>query len=324
MSTEGPISVIPSLGICVTPACQMDCIYCPPNHENIFPASSLCDPLRVCDVIEAAARLHFEVIRFTGGEPLVDPERTRQLLQKTVAVGFPRIILNTNGVRLLEELPWLVEHKQRFVLIVSLDSVDREIFHRMTHLDACEKVMTGVIAAKQLGLRVRLNCVLTTENIQQFPDILTFAERHSIDVKVFDVFDFGGIFPDRWKRCFANIDSVISYLQDRYEPTAPERLPGERGINMLSFKLGKASQILVVQHHGRSRSTRLFADSCYSCPHHPCACGRFQIVVKSDGLVSPCRLRNDLGFSIQGKSYHEIADTLATMVQAEYSACKYK
>ncbi|MDE6284449.1 MAG: 4Fe-4S cluster-binding domain-containing protein, partial [Bacilli bacterium] len=62
----------PSLVINVTDACNFHCVYCPPYGENLCRSNSEYDLNAIKTLIDVAAEEEVGLIRFTGGEPLLE------------------------------------------------------------------------------------------------------------------------------------------------------------------------------------------------------------------------------------------------------------
>ncbi len=314
-------SVIPSLGISVNQTCDMRCVYCPPNGEDIIRCETFCDVASIKSLLEIAKERDVSVVRLTGGEPLLVPKRAHEILRRACQLGFQKIIFNTNGTRLRAELEWLTKYAGQFECKISLDSLSRPNFEKITGVDALANVLDSIHEAKG-KLKITINLVVTKFNRNEILEILDFCEFNGFDAKIFDVFDFTGVFHERWKQCFCCIDDLIGTLEARYERVGRERLPGGRGIAMDSFKLG-ANRLLVVNHHGKGRSTRVFSSFCRTCPNFPCASGRFQMALRSDGLLSPCRLRPDFGHHILGLNRTEI-ELIVDKELEQFEHCTYE
>lgn len=322
MTNNDKVSTNPSLGIAVNNVCNMHCIYCPPNYENIEPSQSLCNIEKILILLDVAKENGIDVIRLTGGEPLLTPQRTNLLLENSVRLGFKKIILNTNGVYLSQVSPLLQKYFKNFECKVSLDTLDKNIFERITGSDSLTEVLKSLKAGKEKGLQITINILVTKLNSHHVFDVLRFCEENGFGAKLFDAFDFGGIFKDRWSSCYYCIDDLIEEVKKKYKTIGVERLPGERGLSMPAFDLGKGNKLLIVNHHGKNRSTRLFCDTCNTCKHYPCAVGRFYIFLRADGLLLPCRLRSDLGTNISNLKKVTISEKFSVLIN-EFKNCYY-
>ena len=115
--------------------------------------------------IERLARLFIDLgvekLRITGGEPLLRHELFR-LIERLVAIpGLRDIALTTNGY-LLEKQAAVLRDAGIERITVSLDSLDEEIFKRMSgRTFGPQRVLAGIEAANRAGMRpIKINCVV--------------------------------------------------------------------------------------------------------------------------------------------------------------------
>jgi cyclic pyranopterin phosphate synthase len=98
-------------------------------------------------------------IRVTGGEPLARPG-VEDFIASLTALGVQDLSMTTNGYLLAERCDRLVAAGINRINI-SLDSLDREKFERITRTKTFDHVMAGISAAQASPLRpVKVNAVL--------------------------------------------------------------------------------------------------------------------------------------------------------------------
>lgn len=71
---------------------------------------------------------------------------------------------------------------------------------------------------------------------------------------------------------------------------------------------------------------RTYGKKCKECPYYKnnsCATGLMSLIMRSDGLVSYCRLREDDGIYIKGKGFDEI-NTITHEVMEAFKHCYRK
>ncbi len=157
------------------------------------------------------------------------------------------------------------------------------------------------------------NIVLSKFNADEIFDVILFCQTCGFHVKVFDIFNFGGKID--LAGCFVSADTVIEELRHESRETTPQRLPGERGIAMLTFLTPSNTHIMVVSHRGRYSSSKFYCDSCLDCCFYPCDTGRFQIPLRADGLLLGCRLYTEDGIMISGMPKSEVTQAFQAMFQ---------
>ena len=177
--------VVRDLRLSVTPRCNFRCTYCDPMgmgaHEP--PGTLLAEHFDV--ILQAAAGLGMESVRFTGGEPLL-----RKDLPELIAIadaafaahavehgaagaeasgagasgakasGRADIAITTNASGLAQRLPSLLDAGLRRVNI-SFDAVDPDVFRLATGGGDIRQVWRGIEAVEAAGLTpLKLNAVV--------------------------------------------------------------------------------------------------------------------------------------------------------------------
>ena len=188
---------IRDLRISVTDRCNFRCTYCMPEEGmKWLPRTDVLS----FEEMERLARIfveRFEVdgLRLTGGEPTMRahlPVLVRKLAQLRVpatsasplAGSKPDLSITTNGssFRLLaHEL-----HDAGLDRVnISLDTLQREKFHRMTRRDELERVLDGIEAAKEAGFSpVKINAVIERgTNDDEIVDLARFGRDHEVEVR---------------------------------------------------------------------------------------------------------------------------------------------
>jgi GTP 3',8-cyclase len=149
------------LRISVTDRCNLRCAYCNPSGECDFIRH---EEILTFEEIERLVRLlagcGIRKVRLTGGEPLVR-KGIAQLVRRLAGVsGIEEISLTTNGVLLA---PMAAELKAAGVkrVNVSIDSMERASYERITGFDRLPTVLEGIHKAIEVGLTpVKMNCVI--------------------------------------------------------------------------------------------------------------------------------------------------------------------
>lgn len=143
-------------------------------------------------------------IRLTGGEPLV----RRDMIELVQALGrqigaedgrghLEELTLTTNGTRLAEFAEPLRKAGVRRIN-VSLDTLDRESFARLTRRDTLPQVLEGLAAARAAGLRVKLNTVaLKGVNEHEIADLVAWAHGQGFEATLIEVMPLGDVEDDR-------------------------------------------------------------------------------------------------------------------------------
>jgi GTP 3',8-cyclase len=154
------------LRISVMDRCNFRCPYCMPKeqfHEHYRFLKSQ-ERLSFEEIVRLArlfASLGVRKLRLTGGEPLLRTNLADLVGDLTDVPGIDDIALTTNGVLLGQHAVDLHANGLRRVT-VSLDSLDRDVFTRMSGgYGALDSVLSGIEAAIAAGLTpVKINAVI--------------------------------------------------------------------------------------------------------------------------------------------------------------------
>lgn len=216
---------ITDLRVSVTDRCNFRCVYCrSANPENHMAEHNLLS----WDELERLARilvgLGIKKVRVTGGEPLVRPG-VEEFISRLRALGVPDISLTTNGQLLAERCERLVAAGLNRINI-SLDSLDRAKFDKITRTRSFDRVLAGIDAAQASPLRpVKVNAVLVRGlNDDEVEAFAAFARERDLIMRFIE---FMPLDADRaWTRdLFVPAEEVRRRIEARWPmvPIAHER-----------------------------------------------------------------------------------------------------
>lgn len=165
------------LRVSITEKCSLRCTYCMPE-EGLppIPRDDLLTTGEIVRLVTLAAReLGVREVRFTGGEPLMRRDLEDIVAGCHAAVPELPMAITTNGVGLAHRARGLAAAGLTRVN-VSLDTVDRLGFARLTRRDRLDSVLSGIRAAGDAGLApLKVNAVLMRENLAGAPDLLAWC-----------------------------------------------------------------------------------------------------------------------------------------------------
>lgn len=149
------------LRISVTDRCNLRCIYClPPEGISLLPHREILTYEEIAAVARLAAELGINKVRLTGGEPLIRAKLSELVAMLAEIEAIDDISLTTNGILLKQ---YSAELKQAGLkrVNVSLDSLNRDKFKRITRHEKLDEVLKGIEAARACGLNpVKINMVV--------------------------------------------------------------------------------------------------------------------------------------------------------------------
>ncbi|MEF9958459.1 MAG: GTP 3',8-cyclase MoaA [Niameybacter sp.] len=192
MIKDGQGRGIDYLRVSLTDKCNNRCIYCMPEEgielmhsDKILTYEEI---IRICTV---GATLGMKKIKLTGGEPLVRKD-VHVLIKALKAIpGIEKVTLTTNGVLLKKQLSHLVEAGLDGIN-VSLDTLDRAEYKRITRREGLQEVVEGIeSAAKYPGLTVKINCVPVTTQTSDFARLVELARTQPVHIRFIEVMPIG-------------------------------------------------------------------------------------------------------------------------------------
>lgn len=162
------------LRISVTDRCNLRCVYCmPPQGIPLFESQEILRYEELLRIARVAIAHGVSKIRVTGGEPLVRKGIVEFLTELSSIKGLEDLSLTTNGV-LLKDFAGRLRKAGLKRVNVSLDSLKRERFLKITRGDNIQDVLDGLEESQAVGLvPVKINMVV----IKGFNDdeIMDFA-----------------------------------------------------------------------------------------------------------------------------------------------------
>ena len=184
---------IRDLRISVTDRCNFRCTYCMPLDEyEWINKREILTFEEIARLARLFVQLGVEKIRLTGGEPLVR-NNLDQLVAKLAEIeGLQDICLTTNGALLAEKVEAFKRAGLKRVN-VSIDTLDPEKFRRMTKRGDLAKVLDGIFAAKEQGLKpIKLNAVVERGvNDDDILPLVAFARENGFAMRFIEYMDVG-------------------------------------------------------------------------------------------------------------------------------------
>ncbi len=181
------------LRISVTDRCNLRCIYCVPRET--LPRLAHADILRYEEILRIAsvgASLGIDKIRITGGEPLVRKGLMAFLQQLPAIEGIQEVNLTTNAVLVG---PYLEKLRTAGIrrLNISLDTLRRERFARLTGQDRFDQVWHNIRRAGDLGFApLKINVVaMRGINDDEFAEIAALTWQQPFQIRFIEYMPMG-------------------------------------------------------------------------------------------------------------------------------------
>ncbi len=212
------------LRISITEKCSLRCTYCMP--EQGLPAiarEDLLTPTEIARLVSIAVRdLGVHDIRFTGGEPLMRADLAEIIGLSSAVAGDASISMTTNGIGLDHRIDELVAAGLTRINI-SLDTVDRDHFARLTRRDRLPAVFAGIQAAKAAGLTpLKINAVLMRDTLAGAADLLEWSLANGCRLRFIEQMPLDA--DEAWARDnMVDAAELLDVLGARFELSRPHR-----------------------------------------------------------------------------------------------------
>jgi len=220
--------VATDLRVSLTDRCNLRCTYCMPAEglpwlpgDEVLTDAELVRLMRI-----AVERLGVTDIRLTGGEPMLRPGLEDLVAEITALRPRPRLSMTTNGIGLAKRARKFAEAGLDRINI-SLDTVDRDTFVKITRRDRLSHVLDGLAAARDAGLDpVKVNAVLLRGvNEHEAVPLLRFCLEHDYHLRFIEQMPLDA--QHGWNRSdMITAEEIFSLLSKEFTLTPS---PQERG-----------------------------------------------------------------------------------------------
>jgi len=206
--------------VSVTDRCDFRCTYCMSEDMEFLPKKDVLSLEELDRLCNAFIDLGVKKLRITGGEPLVR-KNIMQLfsnLGKKLGHGLEELTLTTNGSQLDRYAKDLYDTGVRRINI-SLDSLEKNKFKKITRIGDLDKVINGIMAAKKAGLKIKINTVALKEiNDNEILDLVNWCGENKFSLTFIEVMPMGEIGEKRADQ-YMPLTEVKSLIQTKYSIT---------------------------------------------------------------------------------------------------------
>lgn len=183
----------PYLRLSIIPACNFRCSYCLPHgYRGGAGATAPLSLDEITRLLHGFVQLGMHKLRITGGEPSVRRDLTTVLRTAAAVPGVTKLAMSTNGTLLSRRLGEWMEAGLN-AINVSVDTLERGKFTRITGRDRLDDILHGVEMALAAGLpAVKLNAVLLRGvNDRELPAWLDYLRDHAVGLRFIELMQTG-------------------------------------------------------------------------------------------------------------------------------------
>ncbi|RMF00850.1 MAG: GTP 3',8-cyclase MoaA [Bacteroidetes bacterium] len=227
------------LRLAVTDRCNLRCFYCMPEEGIKYVARdellSYEEMLRMVSVLK---ELGITKVRITGGEPFLRRDML-DFLRALSLLGLDQINITTNGTTTAPLVPDFKDLGVHSVNL-SLDTLDRDRFLRITRRDQFTQVWTTFKALQAHGIPTKINAVVMEgQNIEDLVPLVKLTQHYPVSVRFIEEMPFNGA-GSHYPVLVWNHRRILDYLREHFPtiakmPDPPHatasnyRIPGFRG-----------------------------------------------------------------------------------------------
>ena len=233
------------LRISLTDRCTFRCSYCMPDKPEWLAKQDILSFEELLKFCEVMVQLGIQHIRLTGGEPLMRQGVVNFIhdLNRLKAHGLKRISMTSNAFY-LKKYAQALKQAGLDDLNISLDSIQADTFKNMTKRPL-EPVLQGIAAAQQVGIPIKLNCVLVAgKNDHEIVELTQWAYQQNIELRFIEYMPLDQ--PEHWQpEKVITEDEIIQKLSAHFQINKQQRQHDPATIYQLNdhYKLGIISTI---------------------------------------------------------------------------------
>lgn len=283
---------IHKLRVQLTDACNFRCFYCMPENVLFKPHSELLTPqeiYNICSILNEDFGI--DELRITGGEPTVRTE-FEEIVELLSGISVNKLGLTTNAFILESKLPFLKNSNCKNIN-VSLDSLNKENFNKITRSKYFNNTFKGIIKAREMGFKVKVNTVLLRGiNDHEIFDFLDFSAKYDIEVRFLELMKIGFAYEGN-QALFISAKEIINKIKSFYK--------------LIPVKVNNDSTSFNYVTSGGAKIGFIASESKPFCN----SCSRLRL--GATGKLRAC-LMSESGINLKGKSKEEYREILYSVI----------
>ena len=186
----------PYIRLSISDVCNFKCDYCLPDGYKVNKSDnrSFLNAEEIKRLAKALSQLGVSKIRLTGGEPTIRKDFFDILKILKENSGIKKTVVTTNGYKLENIATKLVESRIDGINI-SIDSLNKNIFKKITGHDRLEEILRGIKKLQSLGFNnIKINAVLLrniNSSEKDFEEWANYIRDNKIDFRYIELMQTG-------------------------------------------------------------------------------------------------------------------------------------
>ena len=210
-----------NLRLSVTDRCNLRCQYCMPEAEYTWlPKHDVLTFEEIDRLVGLFVGLGVDKLRITGGEPLLRTNLPVLLRQLAGHDTVRDLAMTTNGILLTAHALTLKQAGLRRVT-VSLDTLQRDRFVRLTRQDELPRTLAGIETAAREFPGFKIDTVMIRGvNDDEIVDLVRFARERGAEIRFIEYMDVGGATGWSAQQVVSRAE-ILERIADAFGPIAP-------------------------------------------------------------------------------------------------------
>lgn len=263
---------IRGLRVSVTQRCNLDCIYCHREGEGKASERTEMSASEIGRLLKVGRKLGIDKLKLTGGEPLMRKDIVQ--IVREAARHMDEISLTTNGT-LLKSKAKALRNAGLDRVNVSLDTLDPNLYRKLTGRPYLRKAVEGIESAVSAGLEpIKVNMVMMKGlNDSEIGSMNEFCRERNLVLQAIELEEGrGGENRRFFRRHHASLEPLEKELESKAIEVKVNQLHNRRKYIMPE---GNVIEIVRPMHN---------SDFCMNCR---------RMRITSNGELKPCLLRKD-------------------------------
>jgi cyclic pyranopterin phosphate synthase len=192
-------------------ACNFRCTYCMPEDAHFYHQSELLKAKEFIEMVSTLQGYGVEEVRVTGGEPTLRHDFIN-IMKGLSDIPLKKLALTTNAFSLGKYLTELKDTSCSSIN-VSIDSLIPDQFFKITKNNSLEKVLHATLTARDLGFKVKINCVMMKGiNDDQFENFISFSAKENIEVRFLELMKIG-VMNNHFEKSFVTAREMMKSMK---------------------------------------------------------------------------------------------------------------
>lgn len=243
------------LRISLVERCNLRCFYCMPAEGiPLTPKSHLMTYEEIYEIAKTFVDHGVTKIRLTGGEPFIRKD-VALILSKLASLPVD-LSITTNAVIIHKFIDTLKLHGIKNIN-VSLDSLVKEKFHKITLRDYFNTVYDNILLLIKEGFNVKINTVLMRGvNDDEITDFINLTRELPVSVRFIEFMPFDG---NKWDMTkMVSYEEVMDHVRNSFSEQSIRRLQDTPNDTAKNYEIeGYKGSFAII-----SSVTNPFCDSC--------------------------------------------------------------